>query len=205
VKRKPKEIMTATPVAVFGSGRMAVFDKKGAIVKEVNLRPVKKTKPKLHGRVPEMGDRVLLDDVKEVGLTIKEPKGGAAIRKFKTSRGLLGTTNAPIAPPAPQEPPPVHVSGPDKLYDKYVIIRIDGSPKHKGCKLFALDLDHDPAGVAAAMLYAKLVEGKKPGLAKDLRAVCYGGYIGVQCEGKKCDGRGRVHTGENVCMTCSSR
>lgn len=91
------------------------------------------------------------------------------------------------------------------IFPKYAVTRNDGDPGHPDCKYFVLDIDHDPAAIAAAMYYADLVEQRNPALAADLRAMCRDGYMGIQCPGNKCEGQGRVRLHEQVCCICQSR
>ena len=55
------------------------------------------------------------------------------------------------------------------LYNKFIVSRRDGSPKHEDCTYFVLDWEHDPFTVPAAAAYADACEAKLPELAKDLR------------------------------------
>lgn len=59
----------------------------------------------------------------------------------------------------------------DKLYEKYVITKADGSPIDREAQYFVLRLDSDPCARAAAWIYARCIEPTWPGLAKDLRAL----------------------------------
>lgn len=63
---------------------------------------------------------------------------------------------------------------PAGLYEKYVVLRNDGSSrpggKHRECDYFVLDLKHDKFARAAAFAYAKVCEVEMPELAADLRA-----------------------------------
>lgn len=59
---------------------------------------------------------------------------------------------------------------PDQLYDKYTVTRNgDTTGKHQRCTFFVLDLTHDPIARRAATWYASAVQGKRPGLASDIR------------------------------------
>lgn len=59
----------------------------------------------------------------------------------------------------------------DKLYDKYVIAKRDGSPIDPEAQYFVLRLDTDGCAREAARVYADSVEAEWPGLAADLRAL----------------------------------
>lgn len=58
------------------------------------------------------------------------------------------------------------------IYNKYIVRRADGSDKpggkHSGCKIFALDLDHDPYAYSAIIAYAQACKEQYPALAIDL-------------------------------------
>jgi hypothetical protein len=58
------------------------------------------------------------------------------------------------------------------LHDKYEIKRVDGTDKpggkHENCRLFPLDLDHDPAARVAAKAYAEACRETRPNLAHEL-------------------------------------
>lgn len=64
------------------------------------------------------------------------------------------------------------------LFDKYEVRRTDGrdvlGDKHHGCTYFVLDLTHDPAARAAAILYADMVRGSRQQLTADLLVKCDG-------------------------------
>ena len=66
------------------------------------------------------------------------------------------------------------------LYDKFVVVRTDGSSepgrKHEHCKYFVLDLNHDPFAKSAILAYADACESEYPELAKDLRDKANQGY-----------------------------
>jgi hypothetical protein len=53
-------------------------------------------------------------------------------------------------------------------YDKFTVTRNDSSPNHPDCTYLVLDLDHDECALAAAHVYAHLVEHKNPKLCRDL-------------------------------------
>lgn len=59
------------------------------------------------------------------------------------------------------------------LYNKYNVIRIDGSDapdrKHEGCKYFVLDVDCDPHAIPALMAYVAACKNQYPALAADMR------------------------------------
>lgn len=59
------------------------------------------------------------------------------------------------------------------LYDKYIVLRHDGSTqpggKHERCRFFVLDLAHDKFAVPALRAYADACEAEYPELARDLR------------------------------------
>lgn len=93
----------------------------------------------------------------------------------------------------------------DKLYNKYSVVRRDGDPEHPDCRYFVLDLDHDPVAIQVALQYADLIEARKPGLAAGLREMCRGGFLGVQCQGPRCNGQGRLHDKESLCNECQRR
>ena len=59
----------------------------------------------------------------------------------------------------------------DKLYDKYVIAKRDGSPIDPKAQYFVLRLDSDACARAAARSYARCVEQTWPGFAQDLFAL----------------------------------
>ena len=59
----------------------------------------------------------------------------------------------------------------DKLYDKYVIAKSDGSAIDPEAQYFVLRLDSDVCARSAARLYAKCIRWKWPGLAEDLCAL----------------------------------
>lgn len=58
------------------------------------------------------------------------------------------------------------------LYLKYYVRRVDNTDlpggKHHGCRLFVLDITHDPAARAAALAYADATPNQD--LARDLRS-----------------------------------
>lgn len=55
------------------------------------------------------------------------------------------------------------------LYRKYFVTRVhDPEGKHKDCKYFVLDLDHDPHALPALIAYIESCEGEYPVLAADL-------------------------------------
>lgn len=62
------------------------------------------------------------------------------------------------------------------LHRKYDVWRVDNAednPESKhfgGCRLFVLDLDHDPAAIPAIRAYADAVRDTHPTLAADLDA-----------------------------------
>lgn len=60
---------------------------------------------------------------------------------------------------------------PDKLYEKYVITKRDGSPIDSEAQYFVLRLDSDGCARAAARAYADYIEPTWPGLSRDLRAL----------------------------------
>lgn len=55
------------------------------------------------------------------------------------------------------------------LYIKYTVTRNDGSPKHRDCEYFVLDLNHDEFAIAALKKYRKKCKDKYPALAADLK------------------------------------
>jgi hypothetical protein len=63
----------------------------------------------------------------------------------------------------------------DGYYEKYDARRLDGRDgpggKHERCRLFVLDLDHDPCALPAALAYATACEAELPVLADDLRGL----------------------------------
>ena len=59
----------------------------------------------------------------------------------------------------------------DKLYEKYVITKRDGSPIDPKAQYFVLRLDSDHCARLAARRYADCIEPKWPGLAKGLRTL----------------------------------
>ena len=61
----------------------------------------------------------------------------------------------------------------DKLYDKYVIAKRDGSPLDPKARYFVLRLDSDACARVAARMYANCIDMTWPGLAKDLRALVH--------------------------------
>ena len=56
------------------------------------------------------------------------------------------------------------------LYNKYYVERTDGDPegKHKNCKYFVLDLNHDDHAIRALRAYAMSCREEYPLLFKDL-------------------------------------
>lgn len=60
------------------------------------------------------------------------------------------------------------------LHSKYTVFRNDGrdvaGEPHHGCFHFVLDIDHDPAALAALRFYAESVKDSRPQLAIDLMA-----------------------------------
>jgi hypothetical protein len=60
------------------------------------------------------------------------------------------------------------------LYDKFSVLRIDGSSgprgKHNNCDYFVLDLVHDRYARDAILAYAQACVGEYPALAEDLRS-----------------------------------
>ena len=63
----------------------------------------------------------------------------------------------------------------DGLYNKFRVERIDGSSaiggKHRNCRYFVLDLDHDPHAAPAIAAYAADCSASRPQLAADLIAM----------------------------------
>lgn len=61
------------------------------------------------------------------------------------------------------------------LHLKYRVQRTDGldiaGEKHHGCRLFVLDLDHDPHARTAALAYAEAAAEDRPKLAAELAAL----------------------------------
>lgn len=55
------------------------------------------------------------------------------------------------------------------LYSKFLVRRLDQSPRHAGCDYYVLDLSHDPHAAAAVAAYAASCAAEKPDLAADLR------------------------------------
>lgn len=56
------------------------------------------------------------------------------------------------------------------LYNKYLVERVDKSPKHDGCEYFVLDMSCDPYAVPALYAYAHACRAEYPQLAKELIA-----------------------------------
>jgi len=60
------------------------------------------------------------------------------------------------------------------IYGKYLVQRMDGQDmpgeKHVGCKLFVLDITHDPFALPAIQAYAKACLREYPVLSADLTA-----------------------------------
>ena len=85
------------------------------------------------------------------------PVGGARDRGARGIRylALHGAAGAPM--------------NTDGLYRKFVVRRVDESPKHSCCDYFVLDWVHDPFAVPAALAYADACEDDFPELATDLR------------------------------------
>lgn len=92
------------------------------------------------------------------------------------------------------------------IYHKYDVSRRDGaescegSKHYGGCRLFVLDLDHDPYARFAAFAYASACEGTHPTLAAELMALA-----GGPC--RACDGIGAVRAygpidDHEVCPDC---
>jgi hypothetical protein len=54
------------------------------------------------------------------------------------------------------------------LYPKFAVKRLTKSKKHKGCRFFVLDLDHDQFAKEAMKAYAKACTKDYPLLATDL-------------------------------------
>ena len=59
------------------------------------------------------------------------------------------------------------------LFRKFDVRRVDGSDqpggKHRGCRYYVLDVDHDPYAAAALGAYADACKESHPELARDLR------------------------------------
>ena len=59
------------------------------------------------------------------------------------------------------------------LFRKFDVRRVDGSDqpggKHRGCRYYVLDVDHDPYAAAALGAYADACRESHPELARDLR------------------------------------
>jgi hypothetical protein len=64
---------------------------------------------------------------------------------------------------------------PRGIYRKYDVRRVDGQDaegcKHHGCRLFVLDLDHDPHAVLAIRAYAVACRKTQPQLADELTVI----------------------------------
>ena len=56
----------------------------------------------------------------------------------------------------------------DKLYDKYVVTKRDGSLIDSEAQYFVLRLDTDGCARAAAIFYAVCIQEEQPGLAFEL-------------------------------------
>lgn len=58
------------------------------------------------------------------------------------------------------------------LYDKFTVLRADGSSesggKHQWCRYFVLDIDHDVYAPAALREYARACKATNPKLSMDL-------------------------------------
>lgn len=59
------------------------------------------------------------------------------------------------------------------LFDKYIVIRMDGDPydKHINCRYFVLDVYHDEDAREALRYYADLISQTRPNLSTDLRSL----------------------------------
>lgn len=55
------------------------------------------------------------------------------------------------------------------LYNKYIVLKMDGSPIDKNADYFVLRLDTDPIARTAAIVYAQNIEGYNRDLANDLK------------------------------------
>ena len=57
------------------------------------------------------------------------------------------------------------------MYRKYLVKKLnDPHEKHRDCRYFVLDLDHDPLAAHALRAYAAACEDDRPALAADLLA-----------------------------------
>ncbi len=64
------------------------------------------------------------------------------------------------------------------LYEKFIVTRNRPSEKHKNCRYFVLDLDHDEFSVPAIKAYAAAAQAAGyVRLAEDLRDSLKGNYV----------------------------
>ena len=63
------------------------------------------------------------------------------------------------------------------IFHKFNVARTDGAERdpgskhYGGCRLFVLDIDHDPAAAAALRAYAAAIRSTHPVLATDVEAL----------------------------------
>ena len=59
------------------------------------------------------------------------------------------------------------------LTQKFYVVRLDPASqrRHRTCRSFVLDIDHDPHALPAIEAYAASVEDKEPELARDLEVI----------------------------------
>ena len=58
----------------------------------------------------------------------------------------------------------------DRLHDKYVVTKVDGSPTDPDAEYFVLRIDRDPFARLATRKYAALIRSVNPDLADDLES-----------------------------------
>lgn len=114
----------------------------------------------------------------------------------------------PLTAPIPalaQEEAMLDDDAPRGLYEKFRVERADGSPRHRGCAYFVLDLTHDGAARMAATFYASAVERTKPVLSAALARRCIELTVAAEAmptgECPTCGGTGKTVDGA-TCHVC---
>lgn len=161
-------------------------------------RGVRFVSDSMGGCYVKVGDAWIADDDIQsapVVVTVTFDDGEAANFRFSPVHHQVGVTM----------PDPDY--GCRGLYDKFTVTRNDGSPKHKDCRYFVLDLTHDAAARAAALTYAAEVIHDQAVLALDLERLvrqCEDDAQGRPCPGK-CNGANRVHGTAALCDDCGPK
>lgn len=145
---------------------MAILDRCETAAKNVLAETEDVLMDLAPGKKRTAAQSVALLKVTGVSRQLEEARSRSRVAADTLVEALFGAAPATDGAPARTKP-----SG---LYEKYVVLRNDGSSrpggKHRGCDYFVLDLKHDKYARTAAYAYAKVCEAEMPELAADLRA-----------------------------------